>query len=377
MTEKFDVIIIGGGVSGIGAACQLKLKMPHLTYVILESRGSLGGTWDHYKYPGVRTDSDMYTMAYSFNPWKDNKTTASASCVRSYLIETAEKYDVERHVRYHHKAKKAKWNSNDKKWTIDAEHISGVKAEFIGSFIFMCSGYTNFNHIYDPKFPDIEKFQGQVLHPQNWPKELDYKDKEIIVIGSGATAITIVPALSERAKHVTMLQRSPSYILQLPNIDPIARFCSNYLPLWLGNLIMRVKNIFEQQIVYIISKLCNNLLKRFLIGDLKHKFKDWKKNREHFIPTYPVLTQRLCLSPDTVFTDSINNQDVSIITDIIEKFTEKGIKLHSGKELPADIVVTATGFDLYALGGVEFEIDGVPVVDATTKCTYKGNSNSL
>jgi cation diffusion facilitator CzcD-associated flavoprotein CzcO len=376
-SAQFDVIIIGGGVSGIGAACQLRMKMPHLSFVILESRASLGGTWDHYKYPGVRTDSDMYTMAYSFNPWRDNKTTASAGAVNAYLANTANMFDIEKQVRFNERVHKIRWSSASSSWTVDTERTDGTKDHIVGSFIFMSTGYTNFNHIHNPDFKDVDRFRGRVVHPQNWPTDLDHKDKEVLVIGSGATAVTIVPALAQTAKHVTMLQRSPTYILQMPNLDPVAHFCAAYLPFRVGNFIMRCKNIFEQQIVYIISKYCNTTLKNLLISDLKRKLPADCDIKRHFTPSYPVLTQRLCLSPDTDFTDAISKHGASVVTDTIERFTETGVLLTSGTQLDADIVVTATGFDLYALGGIEIEVDGKLMENACTSCVYKGEQHRV
>ena len=370
----YDVVIIGGGVSGIGAACHLRQKLPHLTFIILESRDSLGGTWDFYKYPGVRTDSDMYTMAYSFNPWKDNKTTASASAVNSYLKSTADLMNIPDHVRFNEKVEKICWSSKDSMWTIHTHRTkgSGSTSKVTGRFVFMCAGYTNFNHIHKPDIKNIEAFKGRVVHPQSWPDDLDYADKEIVVIGSGATAVTLVPALADAAKHVTMLQRSPSYILQLPNIDPVAAFCARYLPASIGNTIMRCKNIFEQQVTYAASRVWNDGVRNLLILGMKMNLKKGYDVKAHFTPKYPVLTQRLCLSPDTDFTDAINNKGVTVITDSIDCVTETGIQLASGTRLDADIIVTATGFDLCALGGVQVEIDGVVIENAASSCVYKG-----
>jgi monooxygenase len=350
--------------------------MPGLSFVILESRPRLGGTWDFYKYPGVRTDSDMYTMAYFFRPWRDNKTTASASAVNSYVSDTADEYDVTRHVRFNETARKARWSSVDSTWSVDVQHGDGAWSQITGSFILMCAGYTNFNHIHKPEFADVDKFQGKIVHPQTWPADLDCKDKKVVVIGSGATAITIVPALAKEAKHVTMLQRSPSYIFQVPNLDPLAAFCSKYLPFWLSNTIMRCKNIFEQQLAYITAVWWPSLLQYLLIADLRRHLRWQPDFRKHFTPKYRVLTQRLCLSPDTDFTDAITKRGATVVTDTIERFTPAGILLTSGQELKADVVVTATGFDLYALGGLEIEVDGVLVKDAARSCVYKGNARA-
>lgn len=374
--ERVDVIIIGGGVSGIGAACQLRMKLPNLTFVILESRPRLGGTWDFYKFPGVRTDSDMYTMAYYFKPWKDNKTTASGSAVNDYIAEAAKDYDIVKHIRFNSSARKAKWSSADSRWTVDVQDNNGSWSHITGSFIFMCAGYTNFNQVHNPELKDIERFQGKVAHPQTWPTDLDYKDKEVVVIGSGATAITIVPALAKTAKHVTMLQRSPTYIYQTPNLDPVAALCARYLPTWMGNRIMRVKNTFEQQLAYIAAVWAPQLVQWLLLYDLRRKLRGLPSFERHFTPRYPVLTQRLCLSPDSDFTNAITEQGATVVTDTIERFTPSGILLTSGQELSADVVVTATGFDLYALGGVEIEVDGVLVEDAVRSCFYKGESHA-
>lgn len=373
--EHFDVIIIGGGISGIGAACHLQQKMPHLRYVILESRASLGGTWDFYKFPGVRTDSDMFTMAYSFNPWRDIKTTAPAGNVLSYMLDTARKYEVTENVRLNEKVLKAKWDTPTSMWSVDVKRMTGEEYSLLGTFVFMCAGYSNFNEIYKPVFKDSELFTGTIVHPQTWPTNLDHSGKEIVVIGSGATAITIVPALAKTAKHVTMLQRSPSYILQLPNIDPLAAFCSAWLPLWLTHFIMRAWNIFQQQAVYIFSRVFNTALIKYLKHEIKVQLGD-KYNTKHFSPKYNVLEQRLCLSPDNDFTNSITKDGVTIVTDTIERFSKDGVILTSGEELQADIIVTATGFNLSALGSVTIEVDGVPLPELPSTCMYKGTDKA-
>lgn len=374
--EHFDVLIIGGGISGIGAACHLHQKMPHLSYVILEARPSLGGTWDFYKFPGVRTDSDMFTMAYSFNPWKDIKTTASAGNVLSYMLETASKHNVQKNVRLNEKVLKARWDTPSNRWSIDVKKSAGEEYTLSGTFIFMCAGFSNFNELYSPTFNDSEKFAGKIVHPQTWPTDLDYSGKEIVVIGSGATAITIVPELAKTAAHVTMLQRSPSYILQLPNVDPLAWFCSKFLPLWWTHFIMRAWNIFQQQMVYIFSRSYNGELKKYLKHEIKVQLGE-RYESKHFSPPYNVLEQRLCLSPDNDFTESINKHGVTIVTDTIERFSKDGVVTTSGQELKADIIVTATGFNLSALGCVAIEIDGVPLPDLPSTCMYKGSNTLL
>ena len=367
-----DVIIIGGGISGIGAACQIAQKMPGLTYVILESRDNIGGTWDFYKFPGVRTDSDMYTMAYSFNPWRDNKSTDSGQEVQEYIVETASKYDVLSHVRLNEKVASAKWNSGKNQWAVVSNHSSGEQHCFNSTYIFMCSGYSDFNKLHDPEFKDTDTFQGRIVNPQKWPTDLDVANKEILVIGSGATAVTVVPALAEAAAHVTMLQRSPTYIYETANLDPIASFCSRYLPSRWSYHIMRAKFIFEQQMVYIAANTFPSVLKKWLTGMIQHRLGEDYDVKKHFTPKYNVLTQRLCLSPDFAFTKCIREQGVTIVTDTEERFSETGVVLASGRQLRADIVVTATGFNLQALGGIEIEVDGVPVKDLTQSCMYKG-----
>eukprot|EP00598_Pedospumella_elongata_P008637 CAMPEP_0184996978 /NCGR_PEP_ID=MMETSP1098-20130426/58211_1 /TAXON_ID=89044 /ORGANISM="Spumella elongata, Strain CCAP 955/1" /LENGTH=470 /DNA_ID=CAMNT_0027523537 /DNA_START=78 /DNA_END=1487 /DNA_ORIENTATION=+ len=371
LPEHADVIIIGGGISGIGAACQIVQKMPGLSYIILEARENIGGTWDFYKFPGMRTDSDMYTMAYSFNPWSDNKSSASAEKVLAYLVETAEKHDVKRHVRLNERVSTAKWNSGRNEWTVTS-NCKGKTHQFTSTYMFMCAGFSDFSKVYTPDFKDANLFQGTVVNPQMWPSDLEVKDKEILVIGSGATAVTIVPALAETAGHVTMLQRSPTYIYQTANLDPIAAFCSKYLPASWTVKLMRAKFIFEQQMVYIVAKTFPDFLKRLLIGGIRRELGRNYDIKTHFTPKYNVLQQRLCLSPDFAFTKCITDRGVTVVTDSVERFNATGVVLASGQELKADIIVTATGFNLQALGGIEIEVDGVSYSDMTKSCMYKG-----
>jgi monooxygenase len=371
-SEHFDVLIMGAGISGIGSACHLGRDCPGKSYAILEARDAIGGTWDLFRYPGIRSDSDMFTLGYSFRPWEEAKAIADGPDILRYIRDTARDHDVESHIRFGHRVVGAEWSSEDALWTVTAERTdTGERVELTCGFFLGCSGYYRYDEGFSPHFEGIERFAGEVVHPQHWPADLDYTGKRVVVIGSGATAVTLVPAMAERAEHVTMLQRSPSYILSLPSRDRIADALRARLPKQRAYSIIRWKNVLLQQLSYAISrrapKFARNLIRRGVLNELPPDY----EVDTHFNPSYDPWDQRLCLVPDGDLFKSVSNGDATIVTDRIETFTEHGIVLGSGAELEADIVVTATGLNLLALGGIDLRVDGTPITLSDT-IGYKG-----
>jgi cation diffusion facilitator CzcD-associated flavoprotein CzcO len=361
-TEYFDVVIVGAGLSGIGAARHLQDKCPGKSYVILEGRESMGGTWDLFRYPGIRSDSDMYTLGYNFKPWREAKAIADGPSILKYVKETAAETDVDKNIRYRHLVKKASWSSSEASWTVEAERRdTGETATIRCGFMLMCAGYYSYEQGYTPDFNGRESFAGQIIHPQEWPEDLDYKDKKIVVIGSGATAVTLVPEMAKDAEHVVMLQRSPTYMVSLPAIDVIANFLRKVLPEKLAYSVTRWKNIRFQQKVYQRTRTKPERVKEHLLKLVRKEMGPDYDVDTHFTPQYNPWDQRLCLVPDHDFFDSIKSGKSSIVTDTIDTFTEKGVLLKSGTELEADIIITATGLNLVLLGGAEFIVDGQPV----------------
>ncbi len=372
MSDHVDVLIMGAGLSGIGSACHLQRECPGKTYAILEAREAMGGTWDLFRYPGIRSDSDMFTLGYSFRPWEEAKAIADGPSILRYIRETARDHDVERHIRFGHRVVAATWSSEDAIWTVTAERVAdGATVELTCDFFFGCSGYYRYDEGYSPRFEGIERFGGEVVHPQHWPKDLDYAGKRVVVIGSGATAVTLVPAMAEAAEHVTMLQRSPTYILSLPAQDRIADALRRRLPARRAYTIIRWKNVLLQQLSYGISrrfpKFARRLIRRGLLRELPPDY----EVDTHFNPSYDPWDQRLCLVPDGDLFKAVASGDASIVTDGIETFSERGVRLASGEELEADIVITATGLNLLALGGVALSVDGTEI-DIAEAVGYKG-----
>ncbi|MBK8258168.1 MAG: NAD(P)/FAD-dependent oxidoreductase [Polyangiaceae bacterium] len=369
-TEHFDVLIVGAGLSGVGAACHLTLKCPGKTFAILEGRATMGGTWDLFRYPGIRSDSDMYTLGYSFRPWTEAKAIADGSSILKYIQDTAREFGVDRAIRYNHKVVRAEWKNG--KWHVEAARgDTGETAHFTCGFLFGCTGYYRYDEGYTPPFAGRDRFKGQIIHPQHWPQDLDYTGKRIVVIGSGATAVTLVPALSERAAHVTMLQRSPSYILSLPGNDPIAdklrkRFSSKTV-----YPIVRWKNVLFSTLMYQVSRRAPSVAKSLIRKGAERFLPKDYNYQTHLNPSYQPWDQRLCLVPDGDLFKSIRDGKADIVTDHIDTFTETGIKLKSGQELQADIIVTATGLRLLAIGGMKLFVDGKEVQLSET-VGYKG-----
>jgi monooxygenase len=367
-----DVLIVGAGLSGIGAACHLQRRCPGKTYAILEARESIGGTWDLFRYPGIRSDSDMYTLGYVFKPWREAKSIADGPSILSYIEETAAEHGVQAKIRFGHRAVRAEWSSERALWTVTAERGSaGETATFTCSFLHMCSGYYRYDQGYSPEFPGAERFAGTIVHPQHWPEALDYAGKRVVVIGSGATAVTLVPAMAERAAHVTMLQRSPSYIVSLPSEDPIAAWLRRRLPARAVYAIVRWKNVLLTMASFQLSRRRPALMRKLVRKRQESLLPPGFDIDTHFNPSYDPWDQRLCLVPNGDLFEVLGDGRASVVTDHIEAFTETGIRLKSGRELEADMIVTATGLDLLALGGIELSVDGREIALGETM-SYKG-----
>ena len=365
--SKFDVVIIGAGLSGIAAAYHIQDKCPELSYAVLESRASMGGTWDLFRYPGIRSDSDMYTLGFSFNPWEDPKAIADGPAILQYIKDTARKFGIDRRIKFNHKAEKAEWSSDEKLWTIKiADQAEPIKCRFV----FMCSGYYDYEKGHNPPFPESETFQGPIIHPQKWDAALDYENKKVVIIGSGATAVTLVPEMAKKAEKVTMLQRSPTYIMNLPSEDIVANTLRRILPGQTAHNISRWKNILFGLGFYKVSRRYPEKIKAFLKRKIEKTLGE-KYDERDFDPKYDPWDQRLCLVPDNDLFDAINEDKVEIVTDTIRKFTQTGILLDSGKELAADIIVTATGLKIKLLGGMDVYTDG-KLVETGKLHSYRG-----
>jgi cation diffusion facilitator CzcD-associated flavoprotein CzcO len=370
--EHLDVLVVGAGLSGVGAGCHLAANCPDKTYAIFEARDSIGGTWDLFRYPGIRSDSDMYTLGYSFKPWSEAKAIADGPSILSYVRDTAREHGVDEKIRLSHRVVSAEWSTADARWTVAAvRDDAGETVEVTCAFLFMCSGYYRYDEPYTPDFPGIERFGGQVVHPQLWTDDVDYEGKRIVVIGSGATAVTLVPAMAERAAHVTMLQRSPTHIISLPSEDPIATFLRRLAPPKTAYALMRWKNVLVTMLIYQVSRrrpqTVRALLRRGYVRGLPAGY-DIEK---HLTPTYDPWDQRLCIVPDGDLFNAIGEGKASIVTDRIRTFTEAGVALESGEELQADLIVTATGLNLLALGGATLRVDGRDV-NLPDTMSYKG-----
>jgi monooxygenase len=371
-TEHVDVLVIGAGISGIAAGYHLQHECPGKTYAILEARAAIGGTWDLFRYPGIRSDSDMYTLGFPFRPWDSDDSIADGASIRHYVRDTAQEFGIDQKIRFNHRAVRASWSSENDRWTIEARRTdTGDTVRLTCSFLFMCSGYYRYDQGYTPDFPGIERFQGRVVHPQFWPEDLDYSGQRVIVIGSGATAVTLVPSMADQAGHVTMLQRSPSYVLSLPGQDPLARLLRRFLSPKLAYRVVRWKNVIVTTAFYQLSRRRPRLVKGLLRKGVQRRLPPGFDVDVHFKPRYNPWDQRMCLVPDGDLFEAISREKVDIITGEIETFTDSGVRLKSGDEIQADLVVTATGLNLEPLGGVEPVIDGEPV-DVPATMVYKG-----
>jgi monooxygenase len=369
MTEHVDVIIVGAGLSGVGAAYRLQTECPGKTYTILEAREAIGGTWDLFRYPGIRSDSDMYTLSWPFRPWKNPKSIADGDDIRTYIREAADEFGIEQNIQFGHRVVSAAWSSDDARWTVTSQ-VGGATVTQTASFLYLCSGYYNYDQGYQPEFPGIDSFQGQVIHPQFWPEDLDYDGKEVVVIGSGATAVTLIPSMADKVKHITMLQRSPTYITTLPAEDKIADVMRKILPDGFAHRAVRRKNAIVTIGFFQFCRRFPSAAKKLLLGRAKRQLPEGY-DMANFTPTYNPWDQRLCIVPNGDLFRTIRHGKASIVTDHIKTFTPTGIELESGTHLDADIVISATGLQVVAFGQLALSVDG-RAIDPHELYVYKG-----
>jgi cation diffusion facilitator CzcD-associated flavoprotein CzcO len=356
-----DVLIIGAGVSGIGAACHLMRECPNRTFTILERRKEVGGTWDLFRYPGIRSDSDMYTFGFDFRPWHDTKVLADGPSIQEYVRDTAVAHGVLSRIRFGQRVTGASWSTERGVWTVTAvDEESGAITEHTAGFVIVCTGYYDYDSAHRPAFPGEERFSGPVVHPQHWPEDLDYAGKKVVVIGSGATAVTLVPAMAETAAHVTMLQRSPTYVVALPARDAISALLKRFLPASTVYQLGRGRNVLLQRALYRLSRRYPDAMRNLMVRGADRALRGTTELR-HFTPGYDPWDQRLCVVPDGDLFAAIRDGKVSVVTDEVEMFTETGIQLRSGTRLDADVIITATGLNLRMLGGASLEVDGEPL----------------
>lgn len=371
MAEHFDIVVVGAGISGIGAGWHLQDRCPDRSYVILEGREQLGGTWDLFRYPGIRSDSDMYTLGFSFKPWTNAKAIADGSSILNYLQETTREFGIDEHIRYQQRVISAAWSTEDAAWSVTVERgPDRERATYSCNFLFMCSGYYNYERGHAPTFAGSDDFAGRIVHPQFWPTDLDYAGKKVVVIGSGATAVTIVPEMAKTAAHVTMLQRSPTYVVSRPSEDGIANWLRSKLPAKTAYGLTRWKNVLLGQFFYKRARANPQAAKERILGWARGHLGD-ELVAQHFTPQYNPWDQRLCLVPDADLFDTIKAGAASVVTDHIDRFDATGTLLKSGRHLDADIVVTATGLELQLMSGLEIIVDG-EVADPSRSFNYKG-----
>ena len=373
--ETTDILIVGAGLSGVGAACQLRHECPDKSVIVLEARDTIGGTWDLFRYPGIRSDSDMFTLGYRSRPWTDPKAIADGPSILRYIHDAAQEFDVDKLIRLNHRVVNANWDSITARWTVEVHRTDTDELVTVScSFLYICTGYYRYDEGFSPKFPGVEQYErrhGPVIHPQHWPEDLDYRGKRVVVIGSGATAVTLVPTLAESAAHVTMLQRSPTYVASRPASDAIADRLREWLPQTLAYAIVRWKNALQGIATFNLSRRRPELMKRMLRKAAVKQLPEGYAVDTHFAPSYNPWDQRMCLVPDGDLFTAIRDGRASVATDRIDTFTESAIRLQSGAELEADIVISATGLNLLAIGGMRLEVDG-RTVDLSKTVSYKG-----
>ncbi len=369
--EHLDVVIVGAGLSGVGAAYHLQDECPDRSYAILEARDAIGGTWDLFRYPGIRSDSDMLTLGYSFRPWPEAKAIADGPDILRYVRETATENGIDKRIRFGHRVVSASWSTEGSRWTLEIERSDGERGQLTCNFLHGCTGYYRYDQGYTPQFAGTERFRGQIVHPQMWTDDIDYAGKRVVVIGSGATAVTLVPAMAKTAAGVTMLQRSPSYVISLPGVDPIAKALRRVLPQRIAFALLKWKNVLLAMASFQLSRRRPRIAKALIRKGLERQLPEGYDIDTHFRPDYNPWDQRLCLIPDGDLFEAISDGSAEVVTDRIETFTETGLRLESGTELEADLVVTATGLNLLALGGMELEVDGREV-SLPRAMTYKG-----
>ena len=370
--SHFNVVVVGAGISGIGAGYHLQKQCPNKSFVILEGRERFGGTWDLFRYPGIRSDSDMHTMGYRFKPWIDEKFIADGSSILNYLEETIDENNLGNKIRYQHKVLTSSWSSSTSKWTLEVKNLtSGLTENFTCNFLMMCGGYYNYDEGYSPHFENQEQFNGLIIHPQKWPDNLDYKNKKVVVIGSGATAVTIIPAMADQVEHITMLQRSPTYFMSAPDKDMIGNYFKKIFPQKTAYFLTRWKNILLGN--YFYKQCVNNpeKVKEMLINGVRDQLGEDYDIDTHFTPKYKPWDERLCFVPNADMFEAMKSGKASVVTDHIDKFTETGIKLKSVEELAADIIIKATGLNLQFLNGIDVKVDNSQV-NISEKLAYKG-----
>jgi cation diffusion facilitator CzcD-associated flavoprotein CzcO len=371
--EHFDVLILGAGLSGVGAACHLRRSCPRKTLAILEAREAVGGTWDLFRYPGIRSDSDMFTMGYSFQPWEDARGIADGPSILRYINDTARANGVDRLIRFAHRAISASWSSAEALWTVIVERAeSGERMAFTCSFLYACTGYYRYDRGYEPAFAGSSDFRGPIVHPQRWPEQLDCRDRHVVVVGSGATAVTLVPSLvADGARHVTMLQRSPTYIVPIPALDPLAARLRGLISPARVYSFVRWRNVLRTMVIFQLCRRAPGLMRRVFMRLAAGQLPAGYDLETHFTPTYNPWDQRVCLASDGDLFRVLSDGSASIVTAKIERFTEDGISLVGGETIAADIIVTATGLDMLMLGGLDLAVDGEPVEIGST-VAYKG-----
>lgn len=369
--EHLDILVVGAGLSGIGAGYHLQKSCPGKSYAILEGRDCIGGTWDLFRYPGIRSDSDMYTLGYSFRPWREAKAIADGPSILKYVRDTARDYGIDKQIRFNHRVQRASWSSSDAQWTVEALQASGETVRFTCNFLFMCSGYYSYEAGYTPEFAGTDRFQGRIVHPQQWSEDIDYAGKRVVVIGSGATAVTLVPEMAKTAAHVTLLQRSPTYIVARPQEDAVANWLRRHFPAKFAYGLTRWKNVLLGILFYNLCRRAPARMKQRIIDLVKKELGGTCDVDQHFTPRYNPWDQRLCLVPNGDLFEALKQGKAAVVTDHIETFTERGLRLRSGVELPADLIVTATGLNLQVLGAIELNVDGQRVEPCRTM-SYKG-----